>query len=127
MSDTFTNETGCEVSRSHMTGDIVCQRPGPDCDCLIVAADAPRVDMDAHYTVDGFHPGIAFYLLGHVERDTPDTYWDGIREVDRDWVRAVMIGDDRVHEIEVCDLNVIPEDGFCRECGQTGCGHAVYV
>lgn len=37
MSDTFTNETGCEVSRSHMTGDIVCQRPGPDCDCLIVA------------------------------------------------------------------------------------------
>lgn len=37
MSDTFTNATGCEVSQSHITGDIVCQRPGPDCDCLIVA------------------------------------------------------------------------------------------
>ncbi len=32
-----TNETGCVVSLSRITGDIVCQIPGPDCDCLIVA------------------------------------------------------------------------------------------
>lgn len=35
------NETGCIVSTSHITGDVVCQRPGPHCDCLMVAADAP--------------------------------------------------------------------------------------
>lgn len=39
MSDHYVNGTGCEVSRSHITGDIVCQSPGPDCDCLIVAID----------------------------------------------------------------------------------------
>lgn len=37
----FTNETDCRVTRSEMTGDIVCQSPGPDCDCLIVAQRDP--------------------------------------------------------------------------------------
>ena len=37
MSEVFTNETGCEVSVSHITGDVVCQIPGPECDCLIVS------------------------------------------------------------------------------------------
>ena len=59
MSDTFTNETGCEVSRSHMTGDIVCQRPGPDCDCLMSARPAngihvSRIDDWAFITADGW-------------------------------------------------------------------------
>jgi hypothetical protein len=37
MSEVVTNDTGCEVSVSHITGDVVCQVPGPECDCLIVA------------------------------------------------------------------------------------------
>lgn len=31
------NDTGCQVSVSHITGDVVCQVPGPECDCLICA------------------------------------------------------------------------------------------
>ena len=79
------------------------------------------IDFDARYTVDG-HRGIAFYLLGFVERDTPDTEWDGIREVDTSQVRAVMVGDDHEHIIDVDDLTAISEDDYCHSCGQIGCG-----
>jgi hypothetical protein len=37
MSEVTVNWSGCVVTRSHMTGDIVCQLPGPECDCLISA------------------------------------------------------------------------------------------
>ena len=36
-------------------------------------------------------------------------------------VRAVMVGDDREHIVDTDDLTPLPEDGYCRECGQTGC------
>ena len=46
MSQIITNDTGCKVSISHLTGDIVCQEPGPDCDCLIVAYQGPEPDPE---------------------------------------------------------------------------------
>lgn len=73
------------------------------------------LDMDAHYRVDGWGRGIAFYLLGYV-----------LETEDRSRVRAVMVGDDEVHIVDVEDLHVIPEDGFCRGCGQIGCGCEVW-
>ena len=42
-------------------------------------------------------------------------------------VRAVMVGDDREHIVDVSDLTVIPEDGYCRDCGQTGCTSNIYT
>jgi hypothetical protein len=80
------------------------------------------LDMNAHYTVDGY-PGIAFRLVGYKEVWTEDYEWSGIAEVDTDWVRAVMVGDDRVHEVEVTDLTLLSDDDYCPECGQVGCGH----
>lgn len=80
------------------------------------------VDFDARYTVAGYS-GIAWYLRGYVERDTPDTEWDGIRDVDTETVRAVMVGDDREFEIDVDDLTVLGDLDYCAECGQIGCGH----
>lgn len=80
------------------------------------------LDLDARYAVAGYD-GIAFYLLGYVERDTPDTEWDGIRETDTDWVRAIMVGDDRVHEIEVSELTLLDDLDYCGQCGQIGCQH----
>jgi hypothetical protein len=80
------------------------------------------VDFEARYAVDGYG-GCVFYLLGHVERDTPDTDWDGIREIDHDWVRAVMVGDDREHQVEVSDLTRLEDDAYCGVCGQIGCTH----
>lgn len=37
--DVFTNETNCVLTRSHITGDILCRWPGPNCDCLMQSVD----------------------------------------------------------------------------------------
>lgn len=99
------------------------------------------IDFDARYKVEEYG-GVAFYLLGYATRSVPVMYIstfnddgeydpDGEeREVesdefdeveDRQWVRAVMVGDDTVHIVEVDDLTVIGEDDYCSECGQVGC------
>lgn len=46
-----------------------------------------------------------------------------VSEVDNSRVIAVMVGDDREHEIDVDDLVEIDEEDFCLVCGQIGCGH----
>lgn len=104
--------------------------------------EAEAIDFDAHYAVAG-HAGIAFYLIGYGTMeyyegdflicDNPECdhamsemCWsegDTSLITDHDWVRAVMVGDDRVHEIDVDDLTMIEEDDYCHECGQIGCGH----
>lgn len=99
------------------------------------------IDFEAHYSVDGYK-GIAFFLAGYeqtwepytclvTDPDTGEEYEEPIDEgewVDNtDAVRAIMVGDDRVHIVDVDDLTIIEEDSFCRECGQVGCGHNVYV
>ena len=84
------------------------------------------LDMDAHYRVDGWGRGIAFYLLGYVTERDEDYDWTGLETEGRSRVRAVMVGDDAVHIVDVEDLHVIPEDGFCRGCGQIGCGCEVW-
>ena len=91
------------------------------------SVESQALDLDAHYTVDGYSTGIAFYLLGYVKVRDEDYEWSGIEYEDRDRVRAVMVGDDRVHEVDVDDLTMIDEESFCRDCGQVGCGHNVYA
>jgi hypothetical protein len=80
------------------------------------------IDFDARYAVDGY-VGIAFYLLGYVERADADTDWTGLLVTDYDRVRAVMVGDDREHEIEVGDLRLLDDLDYCSQCGQIGCVH----
>jgi hypothetical protein len=109
----------------------------------------PQLDFDAHYTVAG-DGGVAFYLRGYAKEWTEESWdlactdpahkynlldesdpechdqscylYNEPEEIDRtDMVRAVMVGDDREHLIDVDDLTPLPEDGYCRECGQTGC------
>lgn len=36
-------------------------------------------------------------------------------------VRAIMIGDDYEHIVDITDLTEITEDDYCAGCGQTGC------
>lgn len=81
---------------------------------------ADVLDLDARYSVDGYE-GIAFYLRGYVERYDPETGED-IGE-DRDYVRAVMVGDDREHVIDVSDLTRLADEDYCGVCGQIGCTH----
>jgi hypothetical protein len=105
-------------------------------------AIATELDFSAFYRVKG-SPGSAWTIRplmvvdgcdGHEDPDHPDGgyYCDepGVgcleeRQAD-DAVIAVMVGDDRKHEIEVSELEVIGDDEFCRSCGQIGCGHNTY-
>ncbi len=104
---------------------------------------ATDIDFQAHYTVAG-SAGIAYYLLGYATETTEES-WEYIggpdddtedesnylynepEEVeDRQRVRAVMVGDDRVFEVDVEDLTLLGEEDFCRGCGQVGCGCEVW-
>lgn len=127
------------------TGEPATVRPS-------AAAAAGGLDWDARYTVATM-PGVAFWLdrpatewtEGRWLLDCADPAhlwdWDGDPE-DRQAhqpgcylfdepelaevpgrVLAVMVGDDHRHEVDVEDLALLPDDGYCPGCGQTGCGH----
>jgi hypothetical protein len=82
-------------------------------------------------------PGVAFYLVGmatdeqevitplclHEEGDFHDEQCEfevEVEQVERDdMVRAVMVGDDREHLVDVSELTKLDED-VCS-CGQLGC------
>jgi hypothetical protein len=102
-------------------------------------------DFDARYAV-ATYPGVAFYLVGYVQtreecqghpaEDCGDEhaalgevlYCDGSCEEPHDdtsQVRAIMVGDDREHIVDVEDLKLIGEGDYCPGCGQIGCGHYV--
>jgi hypothetical protein len=83
-------------------------------------ASQTGLDFDARYKVHGYG-GVAFYLLGYVTTRDEDYEWTGLEDVDASQVRAVMVGDDYVHIVDVDDLTVIAEDDYCAECGQIGC------
>jgi hypothetical protein len=38
-------------------------------------------------------------------------------------VKAVMVGDNRVHHEDIEDCTPLKDDEYCSECGQIGCGH----
>jgi hypothetical protein len=85
-------------------------------------ATETAIDYDAHYTISGYD-GIAWYLLGPVMHRDEDYDWTGIETPDDQMVRAVMVGDDRVFEVDRDDLELLPEDDYCAVCGQVGCTH----
>jgi len=80
----------------------------------------PELNMDGRFRVDRFG-GIAFYLLGYKLTRDEDYEWTGIEEEDRDWVRAVMVGDDHEWLIETDELEEIDRESYCPDCGQIGC------
>jgi hypothetical protein len=81
-----------------------------------VSATADPVDMTARYRVAGY-PGVAFSLAGHPLMPDGDGEW--IDNPDR--VLAVMVGDDRAHDIDLTDLTLLDELDYCAGCGQLGC------
>jgi len=99
-----------------------------------------QVDFDARYTVAGFG-GVAFQVIGYAEASQYEgdylvcdddecdhmlsaMCWaegDTSIVIDHDWVRAIMVGDDYPHLVEVSQLTKISEDDYCHGCGQIGC------
>lgn len=81
------------------------------------------IDLETgRFAVAGYG-GIAFYSLGYAFLDSPDYEWTGVREVDHENVRMVMVGDDREHIIPVEDLTPLEDEDYCGQCGQIGCTH----
>jgi hypothetical protein len=90
------------------------------------------IDFDGRYAVEGYR-GVAFYLTGWQQRWEPLTTLipldDGEEcEIELDegeWVddpesgivRAVMVGDDREHLVDVDDLTKLDEGDYCHGCG----------
>jgi hypothetical protein len=103
---------------------------------------AEELDFDARYSVSSMS-GVAFYLVGYLkEYPNPDDLWLLVCEDDdcmhdtelcyvydedpepienRDFVLAVMVGDDREFTVEVSELTKISDDDYCPGCGQIGC------
>lgn len=73
----------------------------------------------AHFTVS-YYPGIAFYFYGVETEPDEDTHWSGY-EVPTGNVLMVIVGDGRKQSVDPQDVEVIPEDSYCPECGQIGC------
>ena len=93
-----------------------------------------KLDFDARYRVEHM-PGVAWRLIKYVPieveeqysyvDDDGDTIYDSVfvEDINPNMVIAIMVGDDRKHEIDVDDLILIDEDDYCHECGQIGCTH----
>jgi hypothetical protein len=85
--------------------------------------------------VRGFQ-GIACVFRGHPvearevwvddgtdEDGNPLGFYDS-EELERtDRAIVVMVGDDRKHTVDVEDLEALPDEDYCGECGQIGCTH----
>lgn len=103
---------------------------------MTAAVDPQEINMDARYSVAGYG-GIAFYLLGYAaewteekwvycgegDRDEESSYlyFEPEKVENRQMVRAVMVGDDAVHTVDIDDLTAIGDLDYCAECGQIGC------
>jgi len=102
-----------------------------------------KMDLDAykgrHYKVAGYPP-VAWYVAGREVEIEQEDYiicdeedcdhlgselcWIiNEREVFTGNLLMVMVGDDRRHVIDPCDLIEISDEDYCLSCGQIGCGH----
>lgn len=80
------------------------------------------LDTDTRYRVDSY-PGVAWRALGWVETVDPDDEDQEPYVAEGEvMVRVVMVGDDRVHTVDVDALTPIGDDEYCSGCGQIGCG-----
>jgi hypothetical protein len=78
------------------------------------------IDFSKKYRVNGYG-GIAFYLTGYEMIKDEDYEWSGIEHTNWSRVEAIMVGDDRIHYVDIEDLTVLDDDDYCPECGQIGC------
>lgn len=92
----------------------------------ISAKDRKTDAFPGHYKVKGYR-GIAFYVYGYAKEwiadECPDDSEEGGEYVDNtERVLVIMVGDDHKIQVDVDDLEPLPEGEFCSECGQLGCG-----
>ena len=72
------------------------------------------------YTVDRYS-GIAWHVMGWEVKPDEDTEWSGC-EVRTGNIVCIMVGDDRRFSFDPAEVHPLPDDEYCSECGQIGCG-----
>lgn len=104
------------------------------------------IDFDGRYTVKGME-GVAFHLAGWSLLPPEQSYFctacysdsdecvcddpQLVEDQELEWstnfsmVRAIMVGDDVEHLVDVMDLVIIDRDSYCAGCGQTGVSHYI--
>lgn len=103
------------------------------------------IDASACYVRAGM-PGVAYRIVGPAQDDLPgneiivcddedcdhmtsDLCWayiDPETEDSETDVIVVMVGDDHKERVPVEELAPLPDDAYCRGCGQVGCESDVY-
>lgn len=117
---------------------------GQICSCGYVFHRADDLDFDARYAAEDSYGRIAFYLKDFKKEYPPEEdLWELVCEntnpdhehgeecwvydeepeliVNKNFVIAVMVGDDREHIIDVDELTKLDDDDYCSVCGQIGC------
>lgn len=90
------------------------RRPNYETDDAAFPADAYRVPRE--------RLAVAYYVLGWETEPDEDTEWSGI-ENRTGRVVAVMVGDDRRFTFDPDEIEALPREEYCGECGQIGCTH----
>jgi hypothetical protein len=87
----------------------------------IVEGTVEGFDFDARYRRVRYGvEGVAYAALGYQVEPDEDTEWSGC--YNRTGLIAVqLVGDDYTYFAEPDDLQVIPDEAYCTECGQIGC------
>ena len=78
------------------------------------------------YRVDGYN-GVAWQFLQHPRVTEYDDFGDAVDQTENsEQAVMMMVGDDRQFTFDMDEIHAIPDDSFCRDCGQIGCGCNVY-
>jgi len=75
--------------------------------------------------IRGQKVAIAWYVRGFQTEPDEDTEWTGY-EKRTGMLVCTMVGDDGLHLFDPDDIEVLPREDYCGECGQIGCGHDGY-
>lgn len=98
-----------------------------------------QLNDDATYSHPRFR-GVALRYVGPAKKWEPmqyyaedpdgnevlvdDVYGEGewVDDLESNMARVIMVGDDRIHEVDADELTELADDEYCSGCGQIGCG-----
>lgn len=96
---TYLNGTGCVVTQSDWTGDLLCRVPGDACDCLMTRRDERYDTYAPGLTFDGVPIGAGLFVItnevraGRVLRTVHPDGWFDVEYLD---ATVVLMNGERV-------------------------------
>lgn len=88
--------------------------------------EVKQADAEGSRFKVSYYDGIAFFF--HSEETVIEGHdWCYEDEVPTGNAIMIMVGDNYKHIVDPEDIETIPDDAYCRDCGQIGCRHNVYT